>query len=111
MRAYRLKNDDIVIDVHRLKPDDVNIKCIKVWCSRQRIHCFNTIMRTTKDLARKLTSVESASIYSQLSVAINKGQSTKPPLLEQLGTEIRERRTLPPTRTNWLHNFCKRVRA
>ena len=71
MRAYRLKNDDVIIDV-RFVIGEPMVRGIKVWCHRKRDYCFETVT-TGVGVSRRLNKAETAALVGQLSLAVSAG--------------------------------------
>jgi len=83
MRAYRLSNDDVVIDVRPYVSSNCSgskqlLKCLKVWCHKREDYCFKVIV-TDRPITKRLNSAETTVVYNQLGRAILKGTGQQIP--------------------------------
>ena len=74
MRAYRLSNNDVVIDVRpHANRDKQLLRCVKVWCHRRENYCFKAIV-TGEPIVARLNPSETRVVLNQLALAIAKGR-------------------------------------
>lgn len=78
MRAYRLTNGDVVIDVRpHAGATKQLLRCIKVWCHKREGYCFKAVV-TDKPVVCRLNAAETTVVYNQIMKAVDLGTGFEP---------------------------------
>lgn len=84
MRAYRLTNNDIVIDVRpHAGAGKQLLRCTKVWCHRREDYCFKPTV-TDKAIVRRLNQAETVVAARALGLRMTPAPTEEKPWYEEV---------------------------
>lgn len=84
MRAYRLKNNDVVIDVRpHAGAEQQLLRCTKVWCHKRVDYCFKPIV-TDSPVAHRLNQAETVVVARAISLRVTPAPTEEKPWYEEV---------------------------